>query len=71
MNATPLTQEQFSRIDHALAQVIERPGDFDDFQVDFAMKLSDKLDRYGVRTFVSERQWAVVERIERRIEEID
>lgn len=71
MTTAALTEEQFNRIDRALAQVIERPGDFDDFQVDFAMKLSDKLDKYGVRTFVSEKQWGVIERIERNLGETE
>ena len=51
--------------------VIEAPGDFTEFQVDFACRNANRLETHGRDTFMSVKQWAVVEGIERKMEEGD
>lgn len=59
----------FARIDSALAAVIVEPGNFTEFQVDFAMTNAERLDLYGEATNFSEKQLGVVREIEARIAE--
>ena len=67
----PLSQDDFDRIDKALTAVIEAPGDFTEFQVDFAYRNASRLDTHGLNTFMSDKQWTVIEGIEKKMEEGD
>lgn len=66
-----LSQDDYDRIQKALTAVIESPGEFTDFQVDFAFSNADKLDNFKLDTFWSDKQWAVIEGIEKKMEEND
>ncbi len=66
-----LTPDDLARLNRVLSAVIESPGDFTDFQVDFAFNNADKLDAYKLDTFWSTKQWTVIEGIEKRMEESD
>lgn len=67
----PLSQDDFERIDKALTAVIEASGDFTEFQVDFAYGNANRLEKYGRNTFMSVKQWEVIEGIEKKMEEDD
>jgi hypothetical protein len=56
-----------ARVDKALSAVIEAPGDFTDFEVDFATSNADRIDEFGILTRWSLAQWKVVEEIEKKI----
>ena len=65
-----LSAEELARLEAALGAVLDGPADFHEFQVDFAFSMADRVERYGAGTFVSDKQWAVIARIERRASEI-
>jgi len=69
-NAAPalkpeLTQEEFDRIDAALAAVLEDPAEFGDWLADFAARNAERLETHSLRTHWSDKQWEVVISIER------
>ena len=67
----PLSKDDVARIDKALTAVIEAPGSFTEFQVDFAYRNASRLDTHGRDTFMSDKQWGVIEGIEKKMEEGD
>ena len=64
-----LSQDDVERIDKALTAVMEAPGDFTEFQVDFAYSNASRLDTHGLNTFMSVKQWEVIEGIEKKMED--
>lgn len=66
-----LTQDDLARLDKALSAVIQNPGFFTDFQVDFAFSNADRLEAYGTGAFWSGKQWEVIDGIEKKMEESD
>lgn len=65
-----LTQDEFDRIDRALVAVLEDGEGFGDFLSDFALSNADRLERYGLETRFTLRQWEMIGKIEARAEEI-
>ena len=68
---TPISQDDFDRIDKVLSVVIDQAGEFTDFEVDFAMRNANRLDEFQLYTRFSDSQWGVLERLEKKIEEMD
>lgn len=66
-----LTEAEFAHVDALLGRVIEEAGEFDSFHVDFATRNANRLDRYGVRTLFTKRQWKVIREIETRAARLD
>ena len=64
-----LSEEEFTRIDRALAAVLAARGEFTDFEVNFAYDNADRLERFGKDTLFSDKQLAVIEGIEKKIGE--
>lgn len=62
---------EFRRIDRLLGLVIERPGEFTQFQVDFAMTNAERLELYGRNANFSDRQKRVIDKIEKRVGAIE
>ena len=66
-----LAPDDLARLDKALTAVIQSPGFFTDFEVDFAFSNADRLEAYGAGAFWSEKQWEVIDGIEKKLEESD
>ena len=66
-----LSQDEFKRIDKALERVLSESTEFTDFEVDFAFKNADRLGKYGCRTRFSEAQLRVVDKIEKKIVDME
>lgn len=58
----------FAWADGVCAAAIERVAELTDFEADFVSVLADRLGKYGAGTRVSDRQHAVIEAIERKLE---
>lgn len=69
MSGAPVGDE-FDRLDRGTALAFERIAELSDFEADFVTQLADRLHRYKERTLVSERQWEVIRRIERKLGEV-
>ncbi len=66
-----LSPDDLARLDAALGAVIQNPGFFTEFQVDFAMTNANRLETYGAGAYWSAKQWEVIEGIEKTMEETD
>ena len=60
--------EEFEWLDKLADRAICDSTPLTDFQVDFVMRLSDRLERYGARTLVSRKERLVIDDIERRLD---
>ena len=59
---------EFEWLDALAARAVCDSTPLTDFQVDFVMRLSDRLSRFKARTLISARERAVVDDIERRMD---
>lgn len=65
---SPIGEKGRAYLDRLIAEAIERERDLDEFQVDLAMSLADRIGKFGDRTFMSAKQWDAVDRIADRLE---
>ncbi|MBF0094900.1 MAG: hypothetical protein HQL34_10200 [Alphaproteobacteria bacterium] len=68
---TDLSQDEFDRINRALAAVLEDGVGFGDFLSDFALSNADRLEKYGLKTRFTARQWEMIRKIEARIKAME
>ena len=57
--------EELGRIQELLAEAQE--ADLSDWEQDFLESLEERIDEWGERTFISIKQWEVIERIEEKL----
>lgn len=63
-----LTEDDLARVERLLGLVIENAPCFSEFQVDFALSLADRAERFRERLYLSTKQHDVLDGIERRAE---
>mgnify|MGYP006908375541 CR=1 FL=1 len=68
MAGRPIGKDGQTYLDSLLVQALERCDELSDFQVDFAMSLTDRIDRYGRNTFMTGKQWDVVAGIAKKLD---
>lgn len=65
-----LTSEELDDIQSMLRDV-EAPGDkLTDWEQEFCASIADKIEQYGERTHLSERQMEIVDRIQRKLSDL-
>ena len=57
--------EELGRVQELLADA--EHADLSDWEQDFLESLEERIDEWGERTFISIKQWEVIERIEEKL----
>ena len=65
-----LTPDELADIKSMLQDVDTHGDKLTDWEADFCDSIAQKIEQYGERTFLSERQMEIVERIQRKLSDL-
>lgn len=57
----------FVRLKELIGLANDNAGRLSDFERDFVLDLEEKVEKYGDRTYMSDKQWKILERIEEKV----